>query len=104
MGVPSGIDPDTISMPAYDYTTRERWDVITGPDASEGQCWQCHRLMNEPGSALEAYDQEGRYRTTEPAYNNPSVNLPLDMAGILRDNTGLSTLALYADSRDLTQT
>ncbi|GEM_PF-83790 len=104
MGVPSGIDPDTISMPAYDYTTRERWDVITGPDASEGQCWQCHRLMNEPGSALEAYDQEGRYRTTEPAYNNPSVNLPLDMAGILRDNTGLSTLALYADARDLSQT
>lgn len=104
MGVPSGIDPDTIEMPNYAYTTRERWDIITGPDASEGQCWQCHRLMNEPGSALEAYDQEGRYRNNEPAYNNASISLAIDASGILRDNSGLANLALYADARELSQT
>ena len=64
MGVPSGIDPDTIDLPSHAITTRERWDVITGPDASEVQCWQCHQLMNEPGSALENYDQNGIYRYT----------------------------------------
>ena len=103
MGVPSGIDPDTIDMPTNPITTRERWDVITGPDASDGQCWQCHRLMNEPGSALESFDQEGRYRTSEKAYNDSSVTLAIDAAGTLRDNTGLLDLAYYLDARGLSE-
>lgn len=103
MGVPSGIDPSHIEIPANPITTRERWDVITGPDASDGQCWQCHRLMNEPGSALEAYDQEGRFRTTERAYNDSSVTLAIDPAGTLRDNSGLIDIAYYLDARGLAE-
>ncbi|MDN3637648.1 DUF1588 domain-containing protein [Simiduia curdlanivorans] len=102
MGVPVGIDPATIEMPEHAITTRERWNVITGPDASEGQCWQCHKLMNEPGSALENFDQTGRYRSTEIAYNAPSVELAINASGILRSNDGDNELTYFNDARELT--
>lgn len=102
MGVPVGVDPDTIELPAHAISTRERWDVITGEQASDGQCWQCHKLMNEPGSALEHFDQTGRYRTFEPAYNDANTTVTIDAAGVLRDNSG-NTVASYADARDLAQ-
>ena len=101
MGVPSGIDPDTIDLPSHAITTRERWHVITGPDASEGQCWQCHQLMNEPGSALENYDQTGQYRLQETAYNNTNVQLTVDASGILRSNSGAEVLTNYGNAREL---
>ncbi|MBU2987179.1 DUF1588 domain-containing protein, partial [Saccharophagus degradans] len=103
MGTPSGVDPDTITLPEHPITTRERWDVITGPNASNGQCWQCHQLMNEPGSALENYDHAGRYRTEESAANDSSVALTIDASGILRDNSGFNTLTQYADARELSE-
>ena len=103
MGTPSGVDPDTITLPEHPITTRERWDVITGPNASNGQCWQCHQLMNEPGSALENYDHAGRYRTEESAANDSSVALTIDASGILRDNSGFNTLTQYADARALSE-
>lgn len=102
MGVPVGVDPDTIELPEHAITTRERWDVITGELASNGQCWQCHQLMNEPGSALEHFDQTGRYRTFEPAYNDANTPLAIDAAGVLRDNQG-NTAATYADARELAE-
>lgn len=101
LGVPSGVDPDTIELPEHAITTRERWNVITGPDASEGQCWQCHQLMNEPGSALENFDQTGHYRLEETAYNDSSVSLSIDATGILRTNDGLNQLTTYDNARDL---
>lgn len=101
MGVPSGVDPETISMPDQPITTRERWHIITGPEASSGQCWQCHQLMNEPGSALEQFDQTGRYRTNEPAYNDSNVSLIIDASGVLRNNSGFSELTRYANAREL---
>ena len=102
MGVPVGVDPDTIELPAHAISTRERWDVITGEQASDGQCWQCHKLMNEPGSALEHFDQTGRYRTFEPAYNDANTTVDIDAAGVLRDNSG-NSVASYTDARDLAQ-
>ena len=103
MGVPVGIDPASIELPSHAITTRERWNVITGPDASEGQCWQCHKLMNDPGSALENFDQAGRLRTTELAYNQPSVALAINASGILRDNSGATELSYFNDAREMTQ-
>lgn len=103
LGTPSGVDPDTIELPAHPITTRERWDIITGPEASGGQCWQCHQLMNEPGSALENYDHAGRYRDQETAFNDDSVALTIDASGILRDNTGFDTWANYANARELSE-
>lgn len=103
MGVPSGIDPATIELPTTPITTRERWDVITGANASEGQCWECHKLMNEPGSALENFDQTGKFRTQEIAYNVAGVILDIDAHGELRSNNGFDTIAHYQDARDLAE-
>lgn len=103
MGVPSGVDPATIELPSTPITTRERWDVITGETASEGQCWECHKLMNEPGSALENFDQTGKFRTQEIAYNVADSILDIDAAGTLRANNGFDTLASYQDTRDLAE-
>ena len=103
MGVPSGVDPATIEIPETPITTRERWDIITGPDASEGQCWQCHQLMNEPGSAMENYDETGRYRTHEEAFNVVGVEMAIDAMGVLRDNSGFNVLNTYSSLRELTE-
>ncbi|MCP5325024.1 MAG: DUF1588 domain-containing protein [Oceanospirillaceae bacterium] len=101
MGVPVGVDPATITLPSNPMTTRERWNYITGPDASGGQCWKCHQLMNEPGVALESFDAAGRFRTQEEAYNLKGVMLAIDASGILRDNTGTQQLGTFNDARDL---
>jgi len=102
MGVPSGIDPDTIELPNSPITTRERWNIITGPDASDGQCWACHQLMNEPGSAFEKFDQTGKFREQELAYNDDSIFLDIDASGLIRNNDG-SDFSSYNDARELTE-
>ncbi|NRB38961.1 MAG: DUF1588 domain-containing protein [Pseudomonadales bacterium] len=106
MGIPIGIDPATINIPTDPLiTTRERWNFITGPNASNGQCWECHRLMNDPGSSLESFDAAGVYRTEELAYNeSPQMtSLPLVVSGILRDNLGESELTSFSNARTLAQ-
>ncbi|MCJ8313656.1 MAG: DUF1588 domain-containing protein [Saccharospirillaceae bacterium] len=103
MGVPSGVDPSEIELPEVAITTAQRWDIITGADASQGQCWKCHQLMNEPGNALESFDAAGQYRTQEQAYNQQAVLIDIQTSGTLRDNTGFTNLDNYQDTRDLTQ-
>ena len=102
MGVPSGVDPGTIEIPQEPITTRDRWNIITGPEASEGQCWACHQLMNEPGSALENFDQTGKFRLQETAYNDESTWLNINAAGVLRNNDS-SANAEYSGARELAQ-
>jgi hypothetical protein len=103
MGVPSGVDPSSVTLPDEPVSTRERWDIITGPDASEGQCWACHQLMNEPGSVLESFDAAGQYRVTEAAYNDASVSVGIETAGVLRSNDATEVLLSYSDARDLSE-
>jgi hypothetical protein len=103
MGVPSGVDPSSVTLPSEPISTRERWDIITGPNASEGQCWSCHQLMNEPGSVLESFDAAGRYRVTEAAYNDASVSVSIETAGVLRSNDATELLLSYGDARDLSE-
>ena len=88
-------------MPTKPFTTRERWNTITGPEASNGQCWKCHKLMNDPGSSLESFDQTGRYRQTEPAYNDDNKVLNIDASGVLRDNSGESVLTSFNNAREM---
>jgi len=102
MGVPSGVDPSTIELPSTPLTTRERWNAITGPNASEGQCWECHQLMNEQGASLEQFDAAGRYRTSEQDYNGSTTQLILDVTGTLRDNSS-DPLMQFSDARELTE-
>ncbi|WP_143247520.1 DUF1592 domain-containing protein [Agaribacterium haliotis] len=101
LGVPSGVDPANIQLPSHAISTRERWQLITGPEASEGQCWSCHQLMNEPGVAMEHFDHAGRYRTSETSFNVDGVQLAIDATGVLRDNSGAEYLASYSTLRDL---
>jgi hypothetical protein len=103
MGVPSGVDPSSVNLPSEAISTRERWDIITGPDASEGQCWACHQLMNEPGSVLESFDAAGRYRLSESAYNDENVTVAIETDGVLRSNDATEVLLSYSNARDLSE-
>ncbi|MGY3570213.1 DUF1592 domain-containing protein [Vibrio paucivorans] len=101
IGVPVDVDPDDIELPDSPITTRERWDIINGQDASAGQCWQCHEFMNDTGASMENYSQTGKWRIEEAAYNDPSVMLAIDASGPLVDNSGASVLLDFNNSRDI---
>ncbi|MFP3497509.1 DUF1588 domain-containing protein [Pseudomonas sp. SIMBA_059] len=68
-GAPVEAEPTEPTFPPRAITTRERWDLVNGEQASGGRCWQCHQYMNDTGASMEHYDAAGRYRQQEPAYN-----------------------------------
>ncbi len=68
-GAPVEAEPTEPTYPPRAITTRERWDLVNGEQASGGRCWQCHQYMNDTGASMEHYDATGRYRQQEPAYN-----------------------------------
>jgi glucose/arabinose dehydrogenase len=68
-GAPVEAEPTEPTFPPRAITTRERWDLVNGEQASGGRCWQCHQYMNDTGASMEHYDATGRYRQQEPAYN-----------------------------------
>jgi glucose/arabinose dehydrogenase len=82
-GVPVEAQPTEPQFPPRAITTRERWDLVNGEQASEGRCWQCHRYMNDTGASMEHYDATGRYRQQEPAYNYAQfpAQLPIKSSG-----------------------
>lgn len=86
------VEPDPIGpvYPARAFTTRERWDLINGEQASGGRCWQCHQFMNNTGASMEHYDAAGRYRTQEKAYNYEQYPqmLPINASGPFLSSTG----------------
>jgi hypothetical protein len=89
-GAPVEPGPETPPYPARPYTTRERWDLINGEQASGGRCWQCHQFMNDTGASMEHYDAAGRYRTQEKAYNYEQYPqmLPIKASGPFLSSTG----------------
>lgn len=82
-GAPVEAEPTEPAYPARAISTRERWDLINGEQASGGRCWQCHQYMNDTGASMEHYDAAGRYRQQEPAYNYAQfpVQLPIKASG-----------------------
>jgi hypothetical protein len=89
-GAPVEPDPTEPVFPDRPFTTRERWDLINGEQASGGRCWQCHQFMNDTGASMEHYDAAGRYRTQEKAYNfdqYPQM-LPIKASGPFLSSTG----------------
>ena len=82
-GAPVEAQPTEPTYPPRAITTRERWDLINGKEASKGRCWQCHQYMNDTGASMEHYDATGRYRQQEPAYNYAQfpVQLPIQSSG-----------------------
>lgn len=101
IGAPVDVEPDGVQMPSWPITTRERWDIINGESASAGQCWHCHLYMNDTGASMENYDANGKWRTTEPAYNAPSEVVDIDASGPLVDNTGFNVWLHFNDVRDI---
>jgi glucose/arabinose dehydrogenase len=89
-GAPVEPDPVGPVFPDRPYTTRERWDLINGEQASGGRCWQCHQFMNDTGASMEHYDAAGRYRTQEKAYNYEQYPqmLPIKASGPFLSSTG----------------
>lgn len=88
-GAPVDADPVEPQYPPRAISTRERWDLVNGAQASGGRCWQCHQYMNDTGSSMEHYDAAGRYRDQEQAYNHTQypVNVPINAAGPFISNT-----------------
>lgn len=82
-GAPVEAEPTEPAYPPRAITTRERWDLVNGAQASGGRCWQCHQYMNDTGASMEHYDAAGRYRQQEPAYNYAQypAQLPINSAG-----------------------
>lgn len=82
-GAPVEAEPTEPAYPPRAITTRERWDLVNGEQASGGRCWQCHQYMNDTGASMEHYDATGRYRQQEPAYNYAQfpAQLPINSAG-----------------------
>ncbi|NES11374.1 DUF1592 domain-containing protein [Pseudomonas laurentiana] len=102
-GAPVDTMPGEPEFPSRAVSTRERWDMVNGKEASQGRCWQCHQYMNDTGAAMEHYDATGRYRTHENAYNYGQfpVQLPINAAGPFVDNTGYTEWAHVQDVRDI---
>lgn len=78
--VPPELDPT--------LTTRERWSKTTG----QGDCLQCHRIMNPAGFIFENYDSVGRWRDKE---NNLDVDSSGELVATDSDGsfTGLGDLS-----------
>ena len=76
--------PITVDAQLPDLPTvgvRERLESVTGPQAEDGYCWSCHRLMDPLGIPFEIYDHYGRYRTQEKVGDGSLV--PVDPATTL---------------------
>lgn len=102
-GAPVDADPVEPQYPPRAISTRERWDLVNGEQASEGRCWQCHKYMNDTGSSMEHYDAAGRYRDQEQAYNHAQypVNVPIHAAGPFISNTGAEEWGPVGNVRDI---
>ena len=51
-------------------------------------CAACHRMMDPLGLALENFDQAGRWRIIEEAFDSRSASFaPIDASGVLPDGT-----------------
>jgi len=62
-------------------TLRERFQKT-----EQQECWRCHKKMNPLGMTFEAYDDFGRFRTTDKISGKP-----IDSSGQL-DSTGVQSL------------
>jgi hypothetical protein len=69
LGTPVGVIPEQVIAPEL-ASSRDFWTVVNGPDS--GVCWNCHRYMNDIGFALDSFDIQGRYRTSEKVQGSGS--------------------------------
>jgi len=86
---PAALPPGSLDEPPPDEsrTTRQRFfDKTDSPE-----CQGCHRVFNDIGFVLEAYDSLGRYRTEEKIFSDQGylvTTLPVDTTATLELEAG----------------
>lgn len=86
----NALRPEPDPYPDRPIGEREKWQINTGPTASQGTCWTCHKFFNDTGASMENYDQTAKLRETELAINEgyTDQHVPIDASGPFIDNAG----------------
>ncbi|WP_312328284.1 DUF1592 domain-containing protein [Stenotrophomonas sp.] len=86
----NAIRPDPDPYPDRPIGEREKWHINTGPTASEGTCWTCHKFFNDTGASMEHFDQLAKLRDTELGINEGYTDqeVPIDASGPFIDTSG----------------
>ncbi|WP_425507666.1 DUF1588 domain-containing protein [Stenotrophomonas aracearum] len=86
----NAIRPDPDPYPDRPIGEREKWHINTGPTASEGTCWTCHKFFNDTGASMEHFDQLAKLRDTELGINEGYTDqeVPIDASGEFIDTSG----------------
>jgi glucose/arabinose dehydrogenase len=101
----NALRPEPDPYPNRPIGEREKWDINTGPTASSGTCWTCHKFFNDTGASMENYDQTARLRETELAINEgyTDQHVPIDASGPFIDNAGGNWVDLIDDVRGIAE-
>jgi len=101
----NALRPDPDPYPERPIGEREKWQINTGPTASHGTCWGCHKFFNDTGASMENYDQTAKLRETELAINEgyTDQHVPIDASGPFIDNAGGNWIDRIDDVRDIAE-
>ena len=101
----NALRPDPDPYPERPIGEREKWQINTGPAASHGTCWGCHKFFNDTGASMENYDQTAKLRETELAINEgyTDQHVPIDASGPFIDNAGGNWIDRIDDVRDIAE-
>ncbi|WP_367346371.1 DUF1592 domain-containing protein [Stenotrophomonas bentonitica] len=101
----NALRPDPDPYPDRPIGEREKWNINTGPNASQGTCWTCHKFFNDTGASMENYDQTAKLRETELAINEgyTDQHVPIDASGPFIDNAGGHWIERIKDVRDIAE-
>ncbi|MES9818786.1 MAG: DUF1592 domain-containing protein [Candidatus Thiodiazotropha sp.] len=64
LGTPIDFNSEGLRAPKI-ASTREFWTAVNGPDAANGDCWGCHKYMNDIGFAVDVFGDDGKHREEE---------------------------------------
>ncbi|MFL9584938.1 DUF1592 domain-containing protein [Stenotrophomonas sp. AB1(2024)] len=101
----NALRPEPEGYPDRPIGEREKWMIHTGPDASNGTCWGCHKFFNDTGASMENYDQTAKLRQTELAINQgyTDQHVPIDASGPFIDNAGGNWIDHIDDVRGIAE-
>jgi glucose/arabinose dehydrogenase len=101
----NALRPEPDGFPDRPIGEREKWQIHTGPAASNGTCWGCHKFFNDTGASMENYDQTAKLRETELAINQgyTDQHVPIDASGPFIDNMGGNWIDHIDDVRDIAE-
>ncbi|HDS0922112.1 TPA: DUF1592 domain-containing protein [Stenotrophomonas maltophilia] len=101
----NALRPEPDPYPDRPIGEREKWDINTGPKASNGTCWTCHQFFNDTGASLENFDQTATLRETELAINEgyTDQHVPIDASGPFINTSGGNWIDHIDDVRGIAE-